>query len=859
MDTNFQFSNLIGTVYRNGRVLFSPDGYSVISPVGNKISIFDLKNNCSRTISFKCQHSIQHITLNAEGTHLVVIDEGGEILYVNLETSAVIHQFKATRLAKIAEFSPCGRYLAITPENTLQIQQMGSMVNNMFRPFHLIRLLHLSPETLTSVSWSCDSRLLCIGGEDKMIRIAPRVDAKNFTNFNIAAHKGRIVCADFQKNSYDLVSVDQRGLVNAWRCSLAGSDLLDGKFDKEDEVRPLELAYEKTNKAQLHDLAGLDRMEDVTAAAFHRDSGLLVAGFANGVFVLLEAPSLSLIHNLRVSDIRISSLAISKAGDWLAIGCGRGTSAQLVVWEWQSETYVLKQQSHSERILSAEFSPDGGQIATGGEDGKLKVWSARTSFCVVTFTEHTSGISSVAWTQNGKAVLSASLDGTVRAHDLKRYRNFRTLVCPEPTQLGALAVDAAGDIVIAAAKELFSVFVWSLETGRLLDVLAGHSSIVPSISLHGNQLVTGSLDKTFKLWNVTESQTVDHTDLVCECVAIRFSPCGNLIAVLTMDSTIGFYSTDMDHVGSIDGRLDFEAGRSKFDAIKKSTSERNKSLTSICFSPDGSLLIAGGESNFVCLYSVAERLLLRKFTLTLNRSLDGVVPDINRRNFSEFGNMQLCDDSDSDDDQAAKKQLKLPGTVHSDKGERSAKPQIAVHNLSFCPTGRRFSVCSTEGVAVYSLDMLTLFDPFQLDSSTSPATVQKHLSLNEYSTALMAALKLNENTLVTQCLEATPVGQIELVCQTIPLLYAERLLKWIADGEVAYSSPHVHFYMKWIQAVLKVHGGQLKGRGDAALLTGLQQFIQHHTQLIRSMAEQNKYGLQYLVAMRQLNQSTKSS
>ncbi|CAJ0565194.1 unnamed protein product, partial [Mesorhabditis spiculigera] len=299
------------------------------------------------------------------------------------------------------------------------------------------------------------------------------------------------------------------------------------------------------------------------------------------------------------------------------------------------------------------------------------------------------------------------------------------------------------------------------------------------------------------LWNVTESQTVDHTDLVCECVAIRFSPCGNLIAVLTMDSTIGFYSTDMDH--GVDRRPpDFEAGRSNRTAAA------------------------------------------RKFTLTLNRSLDGVVPDINRRNFSEFGNMQLCDDSDSDDDQAA-------------------RPQIAVHNLSFCPTGRRFSVCSTEGCGVYSLDMLTLFDPFQLDSSTSPATVQKHLPLNEYSTALMAALKLNENLLVTQCLEATPVRQIELVCQTIPLLYAERLLKWIADGEVAYSSPHVHFYMKWIQAVLKVHGGQLKGRGDAALLTGLQQFIQHHTQLIRSMAEQNKYGLQYLVAMRQLNQPAKSS
>jgi periodic tryptophan protein 2 len=51
---------------------------------------------------------------------------------------------------------------------------------------------------------------------------------------------------------------------------------------------------------------------------------------------------------------------------------------------------------------------------------QVKVWSAKTGFCVVTFTEHQGGVTGVTWTQAGKAVLSASLDGSVRAFDLKR-------------------------------------------------------------------------------------------------------------------------------------------------------------------------------------------------------------------------------------------------------------------------------------------------------------------------------------------------------------------------------------------------------------------------------------------------------
>lgn len=39
----FQFNNLLGTVYRKGNLVFSNDGNSIISPVGNRITIYDLK------------------------------------------------------------------------------------------------------------------------------------------------------------------------------------------------------------------------------------------------------------------------------------------------------------------------------------------------------------------------------------------------------------------------------------------------------------------------------------------------------------------------------------------------------------------------------------------------------------------------------------------------------------------------------------------------------------------------------------------------------------------------------------------------------------------------------------------------
>lgn len=49
-----------------------------------------------------------------------------------------------------------------------------------------------------------------------------------------------------------------------------------------------------------------------------------------------------------------------------------------------------------------------------------------------------------------------------------------------------------------------------------------------------------------------------------------------------------------------------------------------RAFTTLCYSADGTCILAGGRSKNVCIYNVRESILLKKYEITQNRSLDGV-------------------------------------------------------------------------------------------------------------------------------------------------------------------------------------------------------------------------------------------
>uniref|UniRef100_A0A914V3X8 Uncharacterized protein n=1 Tax=Plectus sambesii TaxID=2011161 RepID=A0A914V3X8_9BILA len=109
MKLNYRFSNLLGTVYKQGNVQFTSDGNTVISPVGNKVTLYDLKNHLSETLPIESILNIAVVALNPAGTHLLLINDGGEALYVSLISKTILHRHRFHKRVKDVRFSPDGR------------------------------------------------------------------------------------------------------------------------------------------------------------------------------------------------------------------------------------------------------------------------------------------------------------------------------------------------------------------------------------------------------------------------------------------------------------------------------------------------------------------------------------------------------------------------------------------------------------------------------------------------------------------------------------------------------------------------------------------------------------------------------
>lgn len=102
---------------------------------------------------------------------------------------------------------------------------------------------------------------------------------------------------------------------------------------------------------------------------------------------------------------------------------GSGGGGELAVWEWRSRSAHLRATSHAaNEVTGISYSPDGQLIATGGRDAKVRLWRvASGGRAVVTFHEHAAPVTAVAFpSAKPKVLVSASLDGTIRAFDLNR-------------------------------------------------------------------------------------------------------------------------------------------------------------------------------------------------------------------------------------------------------------------------------------------------------------------------------------------------------------------------------------------------------------------------------------------------------
>ncbi|XP_030758339.1 periodic tryptophan protein 2 homolog [Sitophilus oryzae] len=886
----YKFSNLLGTVYRKGDLLFTPDGNSVITTVGNRISVFDLRNNKCSTLPIESRFNYVTLDISPNGCTLIAINEEGEAHMISLISQTITHKYRFKGKCRSIRFSPDGKHFAVCKDNNVFVFNAPGPLSGQYNAFVMERVFHGAYDETTCLDWSSDSKILAVGSKDMATKLYPLDKCKNFRIYSLGNHTDGIVGCFFEKNSYDLITLSRNGQVCIWECTIDPEDLKpldeipikkkkssdDSEEDDIDITKSLEKSEEEAvkalgeievnetkeelNKGKLfykrlarHYLADEIRKNKkdavLTSVAYHKPSKILVTGYSTGDFFIHEAPDMNLIHSLNISDQKITSISLNNSGDWIALGCsGIG---QLLVWEWQSETYVMKQQSHTNNMSCVSYSADGQFLATGGEDGKVKLWNIGSGFCFVTFAEHSSAVTAIRFSGNKKFVVSASLDGTVRAFDILRYRNFRTFTSPRPVQFSCVAVDTSGEFVSAGGQDIFEIYLWSVKTGRLLEILAGHEGPVATLAFSPNitntVMVSASWDKTLRIWDAIEKGSAHETvELTADGICAVFNPNGKEVAVATLDGQISIFDVQTaSQVTSIEGRNDLGSGRSDTDLITAKKSLEAKSFTTLCYSADGEYILAGGQSKNVCIYNAKEALLLKKFEITQNRSFDAVDDFINRRKLTEFGNLALVEERD--ETEGGNVTIKLPGVRKGDMASRIIKPEVRVFSLQFSPTGEQWAAATTEGLLIYSLTAGLIFDPWDLQLGITPMAVKNAIKEEDFSNALTMAIKINEANIIQEVIESIPIKDVELLISNLQKKYISKLLVIISSG--LDSSRHLEFYLYWAQHILTVHGPQITGQENMPALLSLEKSLMRKYEQISKICDFNKYTIQYISSL----------
>lgn len=693
-----------------------------------------------------------------------------------------------------------------------------------FAPFVLHRNYAKHFDDVVSITWSADSKHFLTCSEDMTVRIWSLDPEPDFVPVSLAGHRDTVLGGFWSEDGKKIYSVSRDGALFVWQREIVGGpspdemdtdDDDDGPGSKrrrlEEDGEEEQIAPVKTKWRVVARHYFMQNHAQVQSVSFHAASSILIVGFTSGIFGLWELPSFTNIHTLSVSQKRIDAVAANPTGEWIAFGSSK--LGQLLVWEWQSETYVMKQQGHYYDLRAISYSTDGQAVATGGDDGKVKVWNTTSGFCYVTFSEHASGVTRVEFAKSGQVLFSASLDGTVRAFDLIRYRNFRTFTSPQAVQFGSLAVDPSGEVVCAGSVDTFEIFVWSVQTGKLLDILAGHEGPVSTMAFDptgSGRLISGSWDKTIRVWDIfTRSRTVEGMSHNADVLAVAVRPDGKEVAVATLDGQITLWDPlEAAQTGSIDGRKDIYGGRKSTDRVSAANAAAGKFFNSLCYSADGSCLLAGGNSKFICIYDLKSKVMLKRFQSSINLSLDGMLEKLNSKNMTEGGPIDAIDDVSDTEDLEDRMDLSLPGVQKGDKSLRKTKPEIRTSDVRFAPTGRAWAAASTEGLLIYSLDDMLEFDPFDLEMDITPETIAETVERKEYLKAMVMAFRLGEKQVVSSVYHAVPAADVPLLCKDMPTKYLDRMLEF--GAWVMTNSARIEFHLLWLNSLMRFHTVWLK-------------------------------------------------
>ncbi|KAG2045337.1 WD40-repeat-containing domain protein [Suillus americanus] len=207
----------------------------------------------------------------------------------------------------------------------------------------------------------------------------------------------------------------------------------------------------------------------------------------------------------------VVSLCLSRDGQRVVSGSYDGTARE---WDMENgETILGPIKTGHKRVFTVVYSPDMTMFATAGYDGPppnskypgtypVKIWDAKTGKLVANLKGHTDLVTCLVWTQT---LISGSADRSIRTWNTTTRKQIAVLDSGHTSSISAIAISPNGRILASASYD-HTVQLWNLDNSQPIRSPLHHadaSAFRVSFLADGKLLATGCFDNNAYISDVT--------------------------------------------------------------------------------------------------------------------------------------------------------------------------------------------------------------------------------------------------------------------------------------------------------------------------------------------------------------------
>ena len=438
----------------------------------------------------------------------------------------------------------------------------------------------------------------------------------------------------------------------------------------------------------------------VHGVAFSRDGKLLAAAATawtagrdarrvGGEVHLWDAPAWTERPALPVFGSSPTCVAISPDGGGVAAGC---MDARVRRWDLGTDKELEPLTGQGAAVRAVAFSPDGLRIAAAANDGRLGVWDARTGEARYVVVAHFAPAWGVAFSPDGNRLATSADDATIRIWDADSgCRLFTLYGHSQGIANVAFSPDGAR---LASASDDQRVKVWDARgPGSAAAVFCGHKHSVWGVAFSpdGKRLATAggaADDAAVRVWDATGHELVG-LRVPGGAHAVAFAPGGRFLAAAGGDGMVRVW--------------DAEAGWEEH--ILRGHEDK---VSAVAFSPDGRLLASAAADRTVKVWDPA--------TGSEVRTLRGHTEAVRSVAFSPDGRRLA---SGADD-----KTVRLWDSATGAE-EAALTGRAAVCCVAFSPDGKRVAAATAASQKVMTTDSgeIAVWD---LETGLAAVTMRGH-------------------------------------------------------------------------------------------------------------------------------------